>query len=78
MCFGSRGHKESDRTERLNWTELVCSCISSMGNCKAQKPGVQIPVKFPDGMLGKPSPGLETRMTIACCHCPLSGRTELS
>ena len=23
MCCGSWGHKESDTTERLNWTELI-------------------------------------------------------
>ena len=23
LCYGSRGHKESDTTERLNWTELT-------------------------------------------------------
>ena len=27
-CCGSRGHKESDTTERLNWTELISFLIS--------------------------------------------------
>ena len=62
-----------------SWTRLSnCSCISSMGICKAWKPSSN-PRKVPltDRTLGKPSPGLGTRMTTACCHCPLSERTEL-
>ena len=62
-----------------SWTRLSdCSCIRSMGVCKAWKPSSN-PRKVPltDRTLGKPSPGLGTRMTTACCHCPLSERTEL-
>jgi len=28
-CCNSRGHKESDTTERLNWTELICTKLVS-------------------------------------------------
>ena len=28
VCCDSWGHKESDTTERLNWTELISPCIS--------------------------------------------------
>ena len=45
------------------------------------KPGARSsnPRKVPltDRTLGMPSPGLGTQMTGACCHCPLSERTEL-
>ena len=29
VCCGSWGHKESDTTERLNWTEMTDTCICS-------------------------------------------------
>ena len=36
VCCGSWGHKESDTTERLNWTELgeCCSWCSTVGTPK--------------------------------------------
>ena len=33
VCCGSWGHKESDMTERLNWTELNNSPMSPTGKC---------------------------------------------
>ena len=33
VCCGSQGRKESDTTERLNWTELKCM-FSFIRNCK--------------------------------------------
>ena len=30
VCYGSWGNKESDKTERLNWTELVAQTVNSL------------------------------------------------
>ena len=37
MCCGSWGHKESDRTERLNLTEPHILKLSSLGTCTSLK-----------------------------------------
>ena len=39
VCCGSWGRKESDTTERLNWTELFCKLNSQRG-CSPKCPGL--------------------------------------
>ena len=57
VCCDSWGCKESDTTERLNWTELNCTWLILSANKRLiQKEGIYVYMGFPGGASGKEPP----------------------